>query len=480
MRLTLFRKQLALTAIITFVFVLLGALAAFLVAEAERNSERNSERNRLRPSPWTFSARILDELGVRAQLSREDALKLLQNASDPNLGFSFNIYHANDVPEEFRDNLPTQVYEAVRIRKESFGPPAAEVVRLSGKPVAYLIVKAPQRPPPGAPPPPPHGGFGPPGFFFINFLTLLVSVIMAALLSVFILFRSMRSKAVLADQILGEMQNGNLKARFPITRLDEVGLFMRKFNQMADEIERLVERLKTTELRRTRLLQELAHDLRTPVASLKTFVETLEQRAESLKPEHRSELTSLSLKEIDYLERLVEDLLFLARVTEPSYLTQMAEVSLVEIVDEELNRMAARERASDSNIRVQRLYPDSDVRVKGDPHLLRRLFRNAFENAFSFARGEVTTEILREKDHVIVRIRDDGSGLSEEALLAYGEKRFTRVVNESAKKRLSVGLGSVIMKAVVNTHHGHLVIQNVMSASNARAGAELVISLRAH
>lgn len=465
MKWTLFRKQLVLTAAITLTFVLLGGVASFLVAEAERNSDRNQERNRMRPSPWAYSARILDQLVEREHITRAEALDFLKSANRGDSTFSFAIYEEAVVPAEFREELPAQAYQANRIRRDPWGPPSAEVVRLGGEPATFLVVT--RSPTDGPPPMGPRGG--PPGMFIVNFVALSISVVLAALVSVFILFRSMKGKARLADEIFNQIKSGNLKARFPIARLDEVGSFMHKFNEMADEIEHLVERLRDTELRRTRLLQELAHDLRTPVASLKTFVETLQLRADTLKPEHRTDLISFSLKEIDYLERLVEDLLFLAQVTEPRYLTNMTELNLVDIADEELNRVAAKARNAGKKIEAKRVYPEGDVLIRGDAHLLRRFFRNACENAFSFAKSEVSISIVNDGANVEVRIEDDGPGLSPEALRAYGEKRFSRVLSDSANGRISVGLGSVIMKAVVVTHHGTLSIQNGQSGARVTA-----------
>src|SRR5262249_2643324 len=135
------------------------------------------------------------------------------------------------------------------------------------------------------------------------------------------------------------------KARFPIGgRLDELGQAMNRFNKMADEIERLVERLRSTEKSRIALLQDLTHDLRTPIASLKNLLATIEKKRQSRQDndaEIISEMLSLSQREVDYLEKLVEDLLFLAQVSEPRYRVEQDLVSLLEIVDLESENVSA-------------------------------------------------------------------------------------------------------------------------------------------
>ena len=101
-----------------------------------------------------------------------------------------------------------------------------------------------------------------------------------------------------------------------------------------------------------------------------------------------------------------------------------------------------------------------DAEIRGDSHLLRRLFRNAFENAFSFAQSKVEVELRRNGTGVAVVVRDDGRGFNDIALAGFGEKRGTRSLTNNAEGRISVGLGSVIMRAVVQVHGGSLSARN--------------------
>jgi K+-sensing histidine kinase KdpD len=222
-----------------------------------------------------------------------------------------------------------------------------------------------------------------------------------------------------------------------------------------------------------RFFQELTHDLRTPVASLKSLLETLAHKREALNPEIQSELTLLSLKEADYFERLIEDLLFLAQVTEPHYRSQKRELDIAAIIDEELDRLELLYHSTDSPISSERDYGTDLPEFKADPHLLRRLFRNALENAFSFAKAKVLVRIHWVNQCFEIHVEDDGPGLSAEALSGFGEKRVTRIINSDTKGRLSVGLGSVVMRTVATAHQGTVTITNL---SEGR-GADLKIVL---
>jgi hypothetical protein len=312
----------------------------------------------------------------------------------------------------------------------------------------------------------------------VNLIALVISVVLASAVSLFILFYSMREKAALTEGIIQRLKSGDLKARFPLTRMDEVGKIMMEFNKMADEIEALVERIRTSERGRMALLQELAHDLRTPVASLKSLLETLVTRKGALSEESRDELMELSLREIQYFERLIDDLLFLAQVSEPKLVSNRQALTLQTLIEDELEAVEARYSTANKQIEVIYDVAEALPEVKGDHHLLRRMFRNAFENAFSFARSSIKVSVLPSSGGSIeVHVFDDGPGLDLDALSRFGEKRTTRKIDTHEGGRLSVGLGSVIMRAVAQSHDGSVKMANRIDEKGKRMGAELVITL---
>ena len=467
-----FRKYAIIAVVLTLLFVGLGMLGIFVISEINRTNFEKSW-----PSMMSIPARLV---GLAPAAERSVALKRLLVATRPMMpddiwlvdatGKILDGSVAGPLPVDWKtQKLPAGDFEIVKFGEKGHPGPPDGIVRLPGSPTQYIIVVH-QMPP----------GLGPPGpkIVFAAIGSIVGAALLATLATLFILVHSLRSKAVMADKVISELQRGNLKARFPITSVDEFGKAMQRFNLMADEIERLVVDVKRIERSRAALLQELAHDLRTPIASIKNLVEVMIVRGDTLTPELKTEFLGLSVKEIEYFERLVEDLLFLAQVVDPHYHETLASIGVLSVVRDELDSAVARNPGKIGNICLEPSASDRTV-ISGDEHLLRRLLRNALENAFSFATDSVVLTLSVEKSALTIDIQDDGPGFSDEALKAFGERRVTRVLDKSvAGGRLSVGLGSVIMRSVATILRGQILAKNLATSSGNVTGAQLRIILQ--
>lgn len=344
------------------------------------------------------------------------------------------------------EDLPAGPYES---RRFGSWPASGVVTRFGGTAARYLVTSAPRfpgPPPPGAPPPP---------VFFIGpvFLVTALSMVLGIAFAVAIIFRSFRQQVKMADHVIGEIHRGNLKARFPVERNDEIGRAMERFNRMADEIEILVQKLETAQQARNAMLQELAHDLRTPVASLRSMTETIFQRI-SIPPD-LTEISNLALREIEYISRLVEDLLLLSQVSDQRYRAQPAPVDLMALFKDEGEGLQSR-----FGRKFELRSGTREALVLGDGQLLQRLARNSLENAFSFAVSRVEVLVEANSNQVRVLVSDDGPGFDEKSLAEFGVRRGRRQIEARRGNRLSLGLGSVIMKAIVFAHGGTLTPRN--------------------
>ncbi len=352
------------------------------------------------------------------------------------------------------------------------GPPGRNevfLVRLDGDLELYLLIK----------PPRPPMGKRPEGLRWIpviSVISLLVSLIIGVGLTVRLIYDQVHSGVEEADRVIGDIRKGNLKARFDVKRKDEFGHAMSRFNIMADEVEGLVNHLRDSEEAKSKLLQELAHDLRTPVASLKSLLETLKFKSQKLDESVKEEFVDLSLKEVDYFGKLVEDLLFLAQMEDPGYGAKTGQLDIVELIESEARDSLKRSEVHSSDVKLQFTASPEEIYFSGDAHVLRRLFRNAFENGFSFAQSQVSVEVLQQDEKLCVKIWDDGPGFPDQVLEEFGAKRISRKLDASQGGRISVGLGGLVMSKICGAYRGKLNVSNGDKPVGAIVSIELPLA----
>ncbi|MDB5037174.1 MAG: hypothetical protein JWQ35_702 [Bacteriovoracaceae bacterium] len=463
MKFSLFGKQL-LISLLLFVIFMAGGMTVSHIIIREKQSNFLS-------SPPVFYSKLIEGLAP------EEPEKIIRSieASKENV-FPVHLYvvdekgrviaQSSDTPFSYVWNvqpLPTEPNQVKIFPESSTSDSMWAIVRLTSKKIRYLAVLSTH----------PHRKT-----FLWSTGLLLLSMLIASGLSLLILFSYLRKKAKLADSVISEIQSGNLKARFPVGRMDEVGNMMIRFNSMADEIERLFERVKVTEESRAKLLQQLSHDLHTPVASLKSLLETLRDRRDDISKEVNAEFLTLSIKEVEYFERLVKDLLFLAQVHEPKYRNTTKPLELTDLLSGEIESVQNFFYLEGKSIRVTNHWNTSDkLTVLADAHLLRRTLRNGLQNAFSFAKQSVSISAKEFEKFIEISIVDDGPGVNQETISSFGQRHYSRRLDQNREGRLSVGLGSVIMKAVVDLHQGKIDIRNQYDRRGIRTGCELIIAL---
>ncbi|KHD89602.1 MAG: sensor protein kdpD [Bdellovibrio sp. ArHS] len=300
-------------------------------------------------------------------------------------------------------------------------------------------------------------------------------ILIGLVIALVVLFFYLHRKSNEARSVLHRLEQGDLKARFEIRRFDEFAGLMVDFNRMAEEIEMLVGRIHTTEKKRKELLQELGHDLRTPLTSLKTNFETLELHHEKLGSEEKHHLFSVLNSEVDYLKDLLEKLMTIAALDEPHYKATTAHIDLQELL---LQEIKTRQNASGNSLTwtLDTQLQDIEGIVLGDPHLILRLLRNGLDNASRYAETRVHVELKKEKDKLQIHINDDGPGFDDESLKNFGVRKEFQGRKITKGGHISLGLGAVIMRTIAELHNGSIHISN-QRAINQKAGASLKIEL---
>jgi len=249
---------------------------------------------------------------------------------------------------------------------------------------------------------------------------------------------------------------GDLSARVGSTRRDEMGQLSRAFDRMAERIQTLL----TAE---RRLLLDISHELRSPLARLGVAVE-LARSGDDLN-------TSLNRiqKESDRLNALVGQLLQVTRAEGDPNSLRRESIRLDTLVEQLVGDAGIEAASHGCRLEYQTREP---VTVEGDPELLRRAVENVLRNAIRYAPKESPIEVslARRNGTAVVDVRDQGPGVPEEALARLFDA-FYRVETDRNRTSGGIGLGLSIARRAIELHKG------AIRARNRKPGLEIELEL---
>jgi len=233
---------------------------------------------------------------------------------------------------------------------------------------------------------------------------------------------------------------GSFEERVPVPRETELAA-------LATDVNTLAEALESTEQRRLRLISEVAHELRTPLSTIEGYMEGLLDGVF----EPSDEIFAASAREASRLKRLAADLSALSRAEEGMMSLEMETVDLAEIATRAAERLEL--SFEDKGIALVVDAPIS-LRVVGDEDRLSQVFTNLLSNALRYTAsgGRVEVVARRAGPNALVRVVDDGRGLTDEQLDLVFE-RFYRV---DPDQQSGTGIGLTIARSIARMHGGDL------------------------
>jgi two-component system, OmpR family, sensor histidine kinase MprB len=234
----------------------------------------------------------------------------------------------------------------------------------------------------------------------------------------------------------------DLSGRIKSTGQDEIGRLARSFNAMLDALESSIDALDASVHAQRQLVADASHELRTPVTSLRTNIEILQQ-AEQMDLAERRRLLSDVVEQIEELTLLMNDLIELARGEEPHAAAE--EVRLDQLVHEVIERIRRHAPATAFELTL------APTIVPGVPARLERAIKNLIDNAVKYSPPGEPVEIVLGGEELTVR--DHGPGIAA-ADLPHVFDRFYR--GAEARGRPGSGLGLAIVRQVVDQQGGRV------------------------
>jgi len=239
---------------------------------------------------------------------------------------------------------------------------------------------------------------------------------------------------------------GDLSARAATGRRDEFGQLAVSFNKMA-------ERIQTLLAAERRLLMDISHELRSPLARLGVAVELARSG------EDRDHMLDRIEKEAQRLNELVGELLQVTRAEGDPSQRKSEPVLLDQLIGEVVEDCLIEAKMKGCRVEWKTTGPAS---VSGDPELLRRAVENVLRNAIRYAPHDtaVDVDLIRHGDSARMLIRDRGPGVPDESLARIFDA-FYRVDSDRNRASGGVGLGLAIARRAVELHRGSLRAENM-------------------
>lgn len=248
------------------------------------------------------------------------------------------------------------------------------------------------------------------------------------------------------EGVTRRIARGDLEARVPVPKRREGTELV----SLASSVNQMAASLARAQGAQQQFLMSVSHDLRTPMTSVRGFAEAISDGA----ADDVGYAAGVISSEARRLERLVSDLLDLAKLESGAFSLQCGPVDLADIVTDATRAFepAAAERGLDLSIETT---SDGDVYCDADPDRLAQVVANVVENALKYARTRVTVKIGRfERGMPTVRVEDDGPGIPPQDLERVFERMYQSRLPRDRKK--SSGLGLAIVDELVKRMGGHV------------------------
>lgn len=287
---------------------------------------------------------------------------------------------------------------------------------------------------------------------------LIITLIFTAFIGM-ILFAFLTRRLRAMTEVVKGFQQGKLENRAQITSDDEVGQLAKSFNQMADTIVLNMEELKRTDDLRRELVAGVSHDLRSPLASIQGYLETILMKQDQLSPEEKKKYLEIILSNTQMLSKLVGELFELSKLDAKQVQPKLEQFSIAELAQDVV--LKVKPQAEKNNIQLEPVFPEKVPLVYGDIALMERALSNLIENAIRYtsASGTVKVIISNTGKSVEIAVSDTGAGIPQKDL-PYIFDRFYRVERSRNRMTGGTGLGLAISKKILELHGSEIFVES--------------------
>jgi len=239
--------------------------------------------------------------------------------------------------------------------------------------------------------------------------------------------------------------------------LGEGSMFILVFALGAWSLHKSVNKERRLHEQKRNFLLSVTHELKSPLASIKLYLQTIAKR--DLTREQVKSFIEKSLLDVERLDDFVENMLLASKIENSSYTFPKENFSLSALVDSVVNRLQINK--CDFNSQLINAEIEPKIEITGDKFALTSVVTNLIENAIKYSKpcDEVGVKLFRKDDQVFLQVADKGIGIADNEKGRIFD-RFYRVGSEDTRNTKGTGLGLYIVKTVLDKHSASINVRD--------------------
>ena len=299
---------------------------------------------------------------------------------------------------------------------------------------------------------------------YIDVFAAVAGAVLITIPIAFIISKYITKPVSQINDAVTAFSRGNYDSRVKVGRMDELGELGISFNDMADKVSEL-------EKMRRDFVANVSHELRSPLSSIRGFLEAMEDG--TIPTDEHEKYIEIVLDETRRMSGMVNDLLDIARIESGQYKLNLSVFDINDLIGRVLITFEARITAKHADVDAQLDY--EPVFVEADRDRIGQVLHNLIDNAIKFMpenNGLLTIKSVVSKHKVYVSVCDNGPGIPKEDIAHIFDRFYKAEKAHTYKNGSGTGLGLSIVKLVIDQHHGEI------KAESSENGTVFTFSLK--
>lgn len=226
---------------------------------------------------------------------------------------------------------------------------------------------------------------------------------------------------------------------------------------LQEELRQVAAELSEANRRKTEFLATLGHELRNPLAPIRTGLEAMKMIGDD--PEALGEIRNTMERQVQQMVRLIDDLLDISRITQDKMELRICRVVLQDVIQSAVE--ATKPFIDEAGHELTVTVPEQAIYLDGDPNRLAQVFSNLLNNSAKYTAegGQIWFTVEQQDNHVVVTVKDNGLGIPADMLDGIFEM-FTQIDRPLEKGYTGLGIGLTLVKRLVDMHNGSIEVRS--------------------